>query len=67
MKIFSERLKQTMKERNITQTQLAKILGLSQSVISCYCSGKKEPCLESLASICKALNETSDYLLGLSE
>ncbi|MBE7074801.1 MAG: helix-turn-helix transcriptional regulator [Clostridiales bacterium] len=65
MNKFSERLKQSLKENAMSQVALAKAIGMSQGVVNNYCTGKREPTLDVLILICKALGETSDYLLGL--
>lgn len=67
MNKFSSKLKQCLKENNITQVDLAKMIGMSQSVVNNYCTGKREPTLDTLVIICKALNESADYLLGLED
>ena len=38
-----------------------------QSVVNNYCTGKREPTLSVLVEICKTLNESADYLLGLDD
>lgn len=40
---FSERLKQAMVERNMTQAELSALTGIGKSSISQYVSGKNEP------------------------
>lgn len=65
MNKFSERLNQCLKDANISQSELAKRIGMSQSVVNNYCTGKREPTLDGLISICKVFNESADYLLGL--
>lgn len=65
MNKFSERLLECMQVSGITQSELAKRIGMSKSVVNEYCTGKKKPSIEVLVEICKALNESSDYLLGL--
>ena len=67
MKVFAERLRNSLKASNISQTDLAKRVKMSKSIINNYCSGKREPSLDVLVLICKELDETSDYLLGLSD
>lgn len=63
---FSVRLRKVLKDTNTSQQALAKKIGMSQSVVNNYCTGKREPTLDVLALICKALNESADYLLGLT-
>ncbi len=67
MKNFSSRLKETLKTNGMSQQELAKKINMSQSVVNNYCTGKREPTLDVLVSICKALNESADYLLGIDD
>ena len=64
---LSIRLNEILKEKNISQVALAKMIGMSQGVVNNYCTGKREPTLDVLISICLALNESADYLLGLED
>ena len=65
MNKFSSRLKDALKDKNLSQLALAKKIGMSQGVVNNYCTGKREPTLDVLIKICKTLNESADYLLGL--
>ena len=67
MNKFSERLKQTLKELNMSQMELAAKINMSQSVVNNYCTGKREPTLDVLILICKELGESSDYMFGLED
>ena len=67
METFSKRLSKALLENGITKSGLARMIGMSPSVVNNYCSGKREPSLEVLVSISKALGETTDYLLGLTD
>lgn len=67
MNKFSERLKQSLKVNQISQLELAKRIKMSQGVVNNYCTGKREPSLDALVLICKELNESADYLLGLED
>ena len=66
MNKFSERLRQVLKDNGMSQVMLAKKIGMSQGVVNNYCTGKREPTLDVLVSICQALNESADYLLGIN-
>ncbi len=59
------RLKQIRKERKFTQEQLAKYLGVDRSQIGKYEHGRTLANSEQIIAICKALNCSADYLLGL--
>lgn len=65
MNKFSERLKIVLEVNKMSQIALAKKIGMSQGIVNNYCTGKREPSLDVLILICKALNESADYLLGL--
>ncbi len=67
MNKFAERLNEVLKDLGLSQSALAKKIGMSQSVVNNYCTGKREPTLDTLIIICKALGESADYLLGLED
>jgi transcriptional regulator with XRE-family HTH domain len=51
-----ERLKYLRGLRDLSQEQLAKISGVSQSTIAQIESGRKDPSISTLKKICKAIN-----------
>ena len=67
MNKFAERLTESLKRNHISQTELAKRINMSPHNVSNYCSGKREPTLDSLILVCKVLDESADYLIGLKE
>ncbi|WP_436414901.1 helix-turn-helix domain-containing protein [Petrimonas sp.] len=58
-------IKLRMSEMNLTQEGLAKMLGLSQSRISDYLTGKTEPTLKVARAISKELNIEPGIVLGV--
>ncbi|AEM79783.1 helix-turn-helix domain-containing protein [Thermoanaerobacter wiegelii] len=64
---FSDRLKELRKEKNLTQEDLAKILGISRSTIAGYETERKEPDYETLKKIADFFNVSIDYLLGRTD
>lgn len=58
-------LKLRMYEMGLNQSELAKLLGVSQSRISEYLSGKSEPTLKIGRAICQKLNVPADIVLGV--
>ena len=64
---FGQRLKKVLAERNMMQKELAEKIGVSEVVISRYIHGGRIVSVPILIEICKALNVSADYLLGLSE
>ena len=67
MNKFAKRLNEVLRENNMSQNALAKKINMSQSVVNNYCTGKREPTLDGLVLICKVLNVSSNYLLGLED
>lgn len=67
MNKFKEGLKEVLAENKIPQRALAKRLFLSQTIVNNYCTGKREPTLDVLISICKELYVSAYYLLGLTD
>ena len=64
---FKERLKEVLVENNLSQAKLAETIDMSPSVVSNYCTGKREPTLDGLMRICRELGVSADYLLGLTD
>lgn len=62
---FSERLKKSRKEKKLTQKDLAKLVGISRSLISDYENQNINPTIRNLTKLANALNVSSDYLLGI--
>ena len=62
-----EHLKIAMMRRGMTQADLAEETLVSPATISHYVKGKRGIYYETLVAICKALNVSADYLLGLKE
>lgn len=60
---FGDNLKQIRRERNVTQEQLAEILGVSRQAVSKWESGFGYPETEKLIDISQKLNISIDVLL----
>lgn len=58
-------MKLRMHEMNLTQEKLAEMLGLSQSRISNFLTGKTEPTLKVARTISKQLNIEPGIILGV--
>ena len=61
---FAERVKTLRQEANLTQEQLAGILGTTQRKVSYWESGRIEPDLSSLWILADYFDVFVDYLLG---
>lgn len=59
-------LKELRTSKGITQTDLAKALGISASAVGMYEQRRREPDNDTLVAIAKFFQVTTDYLLGTS-
>ena len=60
------RLRDCIKHSTFTQKELAAKIGVSPQTISKYMKQNIFPALDTLAKLCKILDVSSDYILGLS-
>lgn len=64
---MAERLQDLLKEKKMTQAQLADALGLSESTINRYINGQTEKIsTETIITMAKLFNVSTDFLLGLT-
>lgn len=61
--IISERIIKVLKERNMTQAEFAKQVGISTSTISEWKKRKTNPTVEKIMDICNVLQITPEQLL----
>jgi len=61
---FSKRLKELRKQQNITQSQLAQAIGVTDRACRRYESGENEPTLSIIMSIASYFNVSIDCLVG---
>lgn len=64
---FGEKVKKLRHEKDLTQQQLAELLGVAVSAISSYESGNRYPSYEVLISLARIFHVSTDYLLGLEK
>ncbi len=62
--LFCDALKCLRNKKDLTQEQLAKILGIAKSTISMYESGNRTPDFETVELIADYFNVSIDYLIG---
>lgn len=65
MENYGTRLKQARKDKGYTQTEIAKIMNVPQQNWQRYESGTLDLKMSTICRICKALNISADWLLGL--
>lgn len=64
---FNERFNEVLGYSYVKQTDLARAANVSKQCISDYKSGKSVPSIDTLYLICKFLDVSADYLLGLEK
>lgn len=62
---YNETIRALREDNEYTQTQIAKILGTSQSYYSEYELGKRPLPIDHLIKLCLFYNTSADYILGL--
>lgn len=62
--IVAERIRELMKEENLTQVALAAKVGVKQNTISAWLLGKKEPSIRSLWLLADYFGVDIDFLVG---
>ena len=53
--------------KNLTQSQLAERIGVTQDSISLWEKGKRIPDTQYIIALCKVFGISADYLLGLED
>ncbi|MBQ9081372.1 MAG: helix-turn-helix transcriptional regulator [Clostridia bacterium] len=67
MDIFAIRLKEIRIEKGFTQKQLAAAIKTTDDSIYSWEKGRSQPSIEMLRNLCKELDISADYLLGLKD
>ncbi len=65
--IFGIRLKECREKLGLSQSEVATLINIANSSYSAYETGKQNPKINVLSRICKELDVSSDWLLGLKE
>lgn len=63
---YINRLKNIREDKDLTQEQIAKILGIKQSAYSKYEKRRTKLQIDDLIILCKFYNVSADYVLGLT-
>lgn len=67
MNKFALRLRELRAERELTQSNLAKLLSVNQRTVSNWECGLNDPDFNMLIQIAIKLDASSDYLLGIKD
>lgn len=65
--MIGQRLKKLREEKNLTQAQVAKILGVSRTTYTQYETGKSEPDLATVSKLAEIYETSVDFLLGKTD
>lgn len=65
IKDIQRRLREEIKNSNLTQKEIAKRLGVNPSTISKYLRLDKYPAIDTFANLCEILDVSADEILGL--
>ncbi|MDE6293133.1 MAG: helix-turn-helix transcriptional regulator [Clostridiales bacterium] len=65
MNKFAERLKELRMEKNLSQNELSKLIGISVACINRWENNLRIPNIDSIITLCKFFGCTADYLIGL--
>ncbi|MGL5153119.1 MAG: helix-turn-helix domain-containing protein [Clostridium sp.] len=64
---LGERIKTIRKNKNISQKEMSKLLGIPYSTYSNYENNNREPSVEILKTLCEVLEISNDTVLNLTE
>lgn len=61
---FADRLREMRKNRELSQSDLARGAGMEPSAIAHFEAGRRKPSFDNVRALAKALQVSADYLLG---
>ena len=65
MELYVKRLRDLREDHDLTQQELADVLGTSQTMYARYERGANEMPIRHLITLCKYYKVSADYILGL--
>lgn len=64
MAVYTDILKELRKDKNLSQSDIAKEFNIKQSMYSMYESGRRTMKIEMLCKLADILDTSTDYILG---
>ena len=64
---YNERMKDLREDKDLSQQQFAKLMGLSDVTIQSYEYGKSEPKVSTLIKMAQLYGTSIDYIVGLTD
>ena len=65
--LIRQRLKYEIDNCGLTKAEIAKRVGVSSEMITQYVTTKKLPKLDTFAKLCKSIDVSANYILGLED
>ncbi|MBQ7339819.1 MAG: helix-turn-helix transcriptional regulator [Clostridia bacterium] len=65
--IYVKRIRDLREDRDLTQQQIADVLGTSQTMYARYERGANEMPIRHLLTLCKFYEVSADYILGIDK
>jgi len=63
-KTYKERIRELREDKDLTQTQIAEVLNINQTVYSRYEGGRAKMPIHHLITLADYYNTSTDYILG---
>lgn len=67
LSIISVRIREQRNEKKLSQSQLGKLLSVSQDTVSLWEKSKSLPTVEMVIALCDLFEVSADYLLGRTD
>lgn len=67
MATYTKRIRDLREDRDINQTNVARVLHTSQRVYSRYETGERALPIDHLITLCKLYDVSADYILGFTD
>lgn len=64
---YAQRIRSLREDNDLTQTNIAEVLGTNQKVYSRYETAENEMPIRHLITLCKYYNVSADYILGFTD
>lgn len=65
--MLGQKIRDLRKQKHLSQTELGKYIGVSQTTVTAWENGRAEPSSGYLSKLADYFNVTTDYLLGRPE
>ncbi len=66
LEMIRSKLVEAIRQSGISQTEIARRLGVRQQTISCYLHGTKMPALDTFATLCAVLDVDANDILCIT-